>query len=993
MRTKLSVCAASLAESAWLTALALVPVFFNPRSVRIFDEDKALLLRSLALLIAAAVIVWIIETGRPAFTAGNRSFIRLPLLRPALALTAVWLAATLASIDPWISFWGAYIRTQGLYTWLSYLMVFAALLLLVRERGQVERIVTVLLLSSVPAAIYGVCQHFGVDPIRWDIDTRARVISTAGNAIFIGAYMIMVVPLTLTRLIEQYAAVREPQTERVAGVVLLAAYGALLVLQVLTLVYSESRGPFLGLAAGLTCYFVIYAAHRRRRGLTALTVGAIAAAAVFLVVFNLPDTPIAAWRRLPYVGRLGQLLEVGGGTGKVRVLLWSGAERLLAAHPERLPLGHGPDTMFLAYIPFYPPELSYYEQRGVTPDRSHNESFDALIMTGCAGLAAGLIVYMAVFTHALAWLGMVSTRRQRACVIVAMIGGGTLGVLLPLLFDGSLRFAGVGLPVGVVLGMLAYVLVRAMLRAAPATPHRDDLLLIGLVSAIVAHFVEVHFGIAITVTRLYFWTYAALIVVLGMPLVRPIGADHAGANPVLRGERQIISLTVGLLLVLSWYGFVRRGIDAAAATPALIAVVGGTWLMGACLIGAEPDQRGSRLAGMAGYATLTTGLLLLFLGAFALWGDAHAAAMQGNAEVVRALGHRAVGATQLLCAFVLLLVFLQAVIQALRQETLPARWAGSAITAVVAVVLLATAVAIGVVTNVRPLQADVLAKQAQIAETRRQWQAARLLFEDARRLEPYQTTYAVGLGRVLTELARRAASESWSVREQALVRAQDVLTQAWQRMPGSDDHPRNLAKLERTWAALTADASRATHVQQAAELYRRAAELAPFNADLRNEWATLHLEHGDGAHALEVLSASITIDDRFARTFYLRAQARLALGDQRAALADYDAALSLDQKMLESWSGKALTLADLGDTAGAIAANERALAVAPNDVITQRNLALLWQRQGDIQRARAYAESALILSHGDDREKLEQFIRELDAEGFEGPGVQGFEGP
>src|SRR4030095_6690779 len=132
MRTKLSVCAASLAESAWLTALAVLPGYFNPHSVRIFDEDKALALRSFALLIAAATVAWTIETGRAAFSIERRACWRLPMLRPTLVLASVMLATTITSVDPSTSLWGAYVRAQGFYTWISYIVVFAAVLLLVR---------------------------------------------------------------------------------------------------------------------------------------------------------------------------------------------------------------------------------------------------------------------------------------------------------------------------------------------------------------------------------------------------------------------------------------------------------------------------------------------------------------------------------------------------------------------------------------------------------------------------------------------------------------------------------------------------------------------------------------------------------------------------------------------------------------------------------------------------------------------------------------------
>ena len=43
-------------------------------------------------------------------------------------------------------------------------------------------------------------------------------------------------------------------------------------------------------------------------------------------------------------------------------------------------------------------------------------------------------------------------------------------------------------------------------------------LLLGFVAAIIAHFVEINFGIAIASTRTYFWTSSALILLVGYVL-------------------------------------------------------------------------------------------------------------------------------------------------------------------------------------------------------------------------------------------------------------------------------------------------------------------------------------------------------------------------------------------------------------------------------------------------------------------------------------------
>jgi hypothetical protein len=74
--TKLALFAAALAESTWLAAVLLTPVYFNIHSERIFEEDKAPLLRSLALCALLALAMHFAERG------ASRSSRRRPLWSP-----------------------------------------------------------------------------------------------------------------------------------------------------------------------------------------------------------------------------------------------------------------------------------------------------------------------------------------------------------------------------------------------------------------------------------------------------------------------------------------------------------------------------------------------------------------------------------------------------------------------------------------------------------------------------------------------------------------------------------------------------------------------------------------------------------------------------------------------------------------------------------------------------------------------------------------------
>jgi len=723
MQTKISTLMAKLIESSWLAALVLVPIFFNPHSERIFDEEKVLLLRSIAGVIVVGLAIWIVEEGRGAFAVGGRPIWRVPLVVPALLVTGAWTLSTACSVSPRISFWGAHLRTQGLYTWAAYITIFAAMVFLVRQRAQVQRAVTAVLLASVPATTYAVVQHFGGDPIRWTSDVSDRVLGTAGNPIFISAYLIMVVPLTLVQVIEQCARLLEPPAvagsrSRLPIALLVVAYILLLFLQVLAIIYSQSRGPEVGLGVGLILFFTVLAVLYRLRWLVLAVTGATLGAALFLVVFNLPHSPLSGLRDVRYVGRFGNILGSPDGSTRVRTLIWQGATALLADRPARDLIGYGPDTMYLVYNRFYPPQLGHFESRDSSPDRAHNESFDALIMTGLFGFLAELTVFLSFFYYVLRWLGMISTPEERNAYVGSVGIGGAVGGLAPYFIEGGFRYSGVGLPAGIGVALMAYLLVFANTRGrkAPTVARRDGLLLAGLLAAVAAHFVEVHFGIALVATRLYFWTYAALAVAVGVPLLRghtELGVDAVteGRQPLLTGDLLGLSPMVGLSVVAVTFGFYSPSVDLTGKGFMILWVFCGVWLLGALIIIAEsatePGAYGRWTGRLGAYATNSIGLWLLFFAVYKWWLDWRLTTGGLSPDVVHAIGSYQANTVTIFSLFVGVAIAFTTAIAFLRDRELPAAGTGRTGWRPLAyLVVLFTAVPILVRANLNSSRAD-----------------------------------------------------------------------------------------------------------------------------------------------------------------------------------------------------------------------------------------------------------------------------------------------
>ena len=215
-QTKLGVFCDKIIEAGWLLAAILAPLFFDVYSSRVFEPDKITLVRSIAVIMSAAWLVKVLESGlgdpAPLPTGRSHASRQIPW-SPELPAATPWpgrhcssssayLISTIFSVSQVVSLWGSYQRLQGTYSTFSYIVIFFLLVDGMRQREQVDRLITIMLFTSLPAALYGLVQHNKLEFLPWAGDVTTRVTSSMGNAIFIAAWLIMVVPLTLIRFLE-----------------------------------------------------------------------------------------------------------------------------------------------------------------------------------------------------------------------------------------------------------------------------------------------------------------------------------------------------------------------------------------------------------------------------------------------------------------------------------------------------------------------------------------------------------------------------------------------------------------------------------------------------------------------------------------------------------------------------------------------------------------------------------------------------------------------
>ena len=530
--------ATALVEFAWLAALAVVPLFFNPRTERVFEPDKLAWAVILALAALWGLAVWRAE----AWPAG------WPPRRPSPLAAAVGLAmlalavGTVASRVPLVSVWGSFRRGQGLWVVAAYGILFAAVAATAHRPAAVARFVRIVQAVAIPAALYAVLQRFEIDSLQWNIygtSPAERAFGPLGNPIFLGAYLVMVLPIALAAMM----AALEVRRRGAAGATANALGGlATVTLAGAGLLVAESRGPLLGLAAGLGVFVLLWAAVTgRRRWVIGLTGSGVLVLAVL------------AAARLAGVAGVARGLDalVASRTAQERLLLWGALGRLFAADPLRALIGHGPETMAYVLPPYLPEALIR-----LTPvqffDRAHNTLWEWWVSAGLLGASAYCLLYVAAFYVGFRQLGLVNDRRTGAGLMGAMLGGAAFGAAVPVAL-GQAPFAALAGAIGLLAGAIGFAAIRAT-RSAPASmgvpqgrsgrrqPPRTGAsqastvpyLTIGLLAGLTAHLVEGGLGLPMATGELLFWASLGVLAAIGrQPADGREGEsrDEAVANP------------------------------------------------------------------------------------------------------------------------------------------------------------------------------------------------------------------------------------------------------------------------------------------------------------------------------------------------------------------------------------------------------------------------------------------------------------------------------
>ncbi|MBI4712765.1 MAG: O-antigen ligase family protein [Planctomycetes bacterium] len=842
-----------LIEAGWLISLIIVPVFFNQYSNRVFEADKIYLLRSITLLMLLSYFIRALATPKdPALLARRAGLVG--------AFGLIYLISSFLSIAPYYAFWGYYLREEGLYTLASYLIIFYLVMADLRKSEQIERLITIVILAGLAVSIYGIFQHFNVDVVGWASGVKERVTTTLGGPIFAGAYLMMVIPLALYRLIH---AVR--QNDIPNSII----YTVVTIALTMCLLFTQSRGPFIGLIVGLSFFTILYAVTQKIRWLLGSTIAVAILTVVFFILLNIPKSPLASIKS--HFGRLGDVVETQSGSGKVRLLIWQGAVDILKDKPLRLFFGYGLESLFPLYHRHTPSEFARFEGPVVIPDHSHNDTFDVLITGGIFGLLAYLaIIAMAVY-YGFRYAGII---RPANTFILYSIAGLLAGIFLPILISGELTFLGIGIPFGLITSWGIYLVTTSKNQLSTANA-KWGLLSIALCSAVLAHFAELQFGIGVTSTRLLFWVFTALITVLACRPVPTAQTDKPITKTAEPADRSVSSLSLyallgGLIISLFIFELLKKKhiLTGQVPTP-FYYILAGIWLF----VGVVVILR-YRFQSFAHYFNY----YLLYLG------------ISGFCGLVFYLLHTNILTGQTSLPSLLNLVYIWvALLLAVLAGLIPAEKPLNLKPRVLPVITLLLSIPVYLIfiyqTNLKEAYADMFCREGDNFEKANRYDEALSSYQRAVTISPQTDYYYAALARTYK------AKGDYQNAVKTLAETRTV-------NPLNPFHISNLGKFHTEWANTIKDnpVQRNERFDTALKYYQELARVTPLNPQVYRDTADVYIQKGDYQNAIVQYLYALKLDSQLGEIYYQLGNAYRQTNQMAEMIEAYEKAFQLNIK-------------------------------------------------------------------------------------------------
>lgn len=377
------------AESVWNKIIQgiiygltfLIPLLFTPWTFEPLEFSKQLLL---FMLVAAAILVWLLKL----LVLRSISFVKTPLDLPLLIFLAVYLLASIFSVDRVASFLGFYGSFRGNFFQILFLVLFYYLVVNhFRTSRDLRRLVGVAVLSVGLALLYACLQFFGLFVARFPF-AKAASFNSVGTLLAVSLYAAFAVVLSVGFKNPSWYS---PFGGRIVRIITVAA--AFLVLLTVNFLYAWAA-----LLVGLLAVLIFQAGLAKAFVMKNLVAPLVLLLLVIaLVVIQL----VFPYLSLRSIFNFNLPIEV-------RLDYATAGPVLKSILTQRPVLGLGPNTFLYAFSKYRAENFNLSPFWNVRFDKAPSEAAEYLVGSGILGLLA-----FEILSVVFAWYGLFFMLRKR----------------------------------------------------------------------------------------------------------------------------------------------------------------------------------------------------------------------------------------------------------------------------------------------------------------------------------------------------------------------------------------------------------------------------------------------------------------------------------------------------------------------------------------------------------------------------------------------------
>lgn len=396
----------------WLviSTLVIIPFIWSPVFSELFQLPKMLVVYTTASLALPLLTTWHIIT--------KQNILKWPTITTWGWWLMITVVTTAFSIHAYTSIHGFYSRFHGgVLSVAAYLVLLLSTAVAFQPR-QLRGLLVTMLVIGFAISLYAIPEHFGgsfscvlvegrFSTDCWIQDVQHRIFGSFGQPNWLASFVAMLVPVAVGFGLTSSSKRQSRLNWTRLGV------SGLIVLLVLTVLYTKSRSGFVGLVGGLVMVSLGWLLIKQRavfsKQLRATTTWLLATLATILTVFVLLGTPfspqwwstttqteVAAPQQSTPTASLNPD-NSGTHSGKIRLIVWQGAIDIFKRYPV---FGSGPATFAYSYFQHRPVAHNLVSEWDFLYNKAHSELLHIAATMG----VVGVIGYLAVGVSLMFWI-------------------------------------------------------------------------------------------------------------------------------------------------------------------------------------------------------------------------------------------------------------------------------------------------------------------------------------------------------------------------------------------------------------------------------------------------------------------------------------------------------------------------------------------------------------------------------------------------------------